>query len=130
MRVVKVTSAETAHPTGDPSFSVQQAFPAELSTAETDPFLMCDFFGPSVSAKRETNPDVFPVQWHPHRGMDICTYMLEGKGRHADSMGNREEFDAPGMQWCSVGSGIEHAEAGGTLAGENTTGFQVSVVSG
>ena len=46
-------------------------------------------------------------------------------GRHADSLGNRETFSAPGMQWCSVGSGIEHAEAGGTPAGQNTTGFQL-----
>jgi len=42
-------------------------------------------------------------------------------------MGNREEFDSPGLQWCSVGSGIEHAEAGGTPAGVNTTGFQIWV---
>jgi len=46
-------------------------------------------------------------------------------GRHADSLGNRELFSGPGMQWCSVGSGIEHAEAGGTPAGGNTTGFQL-----
>lgn len=49
----------------------------------------------------------------------------EGRGRHADSLGNRETFESPGLQWCSVGSGIEHAEAGGTPAGLNTTGFQI-----
>ncbi len=58
-------------------------------------------------------------------GMDICTYMKEGVGRHADSLGNRETFNTPGVQWCSVGSGIEHAEAGGTPEGMNETGFQV-----
>jgi len=57
--------------------------------------------------------------------MDIATYMLEGVGRHADSLGNRETFESPGMQWCSVGSGIEHAEAGGTPAGSSTIGFQL-----
>jgi redox-sensitive bicupin YhaK (pirin superfamily) len=71
--------------------------------------------------------DEYPIGWHPHRGFDICTYLIEGVGRHADSLGNRETFSAPGMQWCAVGSGIEHAEAGGTPAGANTTGFQIWV---
>merc|ERR1719353_676927 len=46
-------------------------------------------------------------------------------GRHADSMGNRETFRSPGFQWLSVGSGIEHAEGGGTPLGERTHGFQI-----
>ena len=49
--------------------------------------------------------------------MDICTYLIKGIGRHADSLGNRESFKSPGIQWCSVGSGIEHAE-GITFFGE------------
>ena len=36
--------------------------------------------------------DRFPVGWHPHLGMDIMTYIREGRGRHADSLGNREEL--------------------------------------
>jgi redox-sensitive bicupin YhaK (pirin superfamily) len=48
-------------------------------------------------------------------------------GRHADSLGNRGTYSTPGMQWMSVGSGVEHAEAGGTPAGHNTTGFQLWV---
>jgi redox-sensitive bicupin YhaK (pirin superfamily) len=40
-------------------------------------------------------------------------------------MGNRETFDSPGFQWMSVGSGIEHAEGGGTPAGQRTHGFQI-----
>jgi len=40
-------------------------------------------------------------------------------------MGNRETFSSPGFQWMSVGSGIEHAEGGGTPKGENTHGFQI-----
>lgn len=57
--------------------------------------------------------------------MDICTYLIEGIGRHGDSLGNREEFATPGIQWISVGSGIEHAEGGGTPAGVNMQGFQI-----
>jgi hypothetical protein len=51
--------------------------------------------------------------------------MIAGTGRHADSMGNRETFESPGLQWISVGSGIEHAEAGGTKAGQDQEGFQI-----
>ena len=47
-------------------------------------------------------------------GMDIMTYLISGTGRHADSLGNRGEFKSPGAQWISVGSGIEHAEGGGS----------------
>ena len=64
------------------------------------------------------DPDRFPVNWHPHRGMDILSYLKTGVGRHGDSMGNRENFETPGMQWISCGSGIEHAEGGGTPKGE------------
>ena len=58
------------------------------------------------------DPDHFPVDWHPHRGMDILSYFRTGLGRHGDSLGNRESFETPGMQWMSVGSGVEHAEGG------------------
>jgi len=106
---------------------VQQSMPAIVPEAEADPFLMCDEFGPTPSKKAYGNDTDagFDVAWHPHHGMDILSYMVEGKGRHADSMGNRETFDSPGFQWMSVGSGIEHAEGGGTPAGENTHGFQI-----
>merc|ERR1712196_571918 len=42
-------------------------------------------------------------------------------------MGNRETFPSPSMQWISAGSGIEHAEGGGTPAGQYTTGWQIWV---
>lgn len=144
MPVIAVRKAQVAHPTGDPNFSVMQGFPKPFSAEESDPFLMCDVFGPTPSKGIETNPDKFPIGWHPHRGMDILTYLTEGIGRHADSLGNRGTFSSPGMQWISVvslflsmvvkpfqlnlllqGSGIEHAESGGTPAGENLQGFQI-----
>ena len=102
MKVLAVRGAEVAHPTGDPNFAVMQSFPSVFSAKEADPFLMCDAFGPVKSPGIETNPDKFQVQWHPHRGMDILTYITEGVGRHADSLGNRGEFASPGMQWISV----------------------------
>lgn len=127
MPVQYIRDARTAHPTGDPSFAVKQCFPSAVPEQESDPFLMCDEFGPTPSkgAHGDDSDEGFDVGWHPHHGMDILSYMVEGKGRHADSMGNRETFDSPGFQWISVGSGIEHAEGGGTPAGERTHGFQI-----
>lgn len=125
MEILRIAKTKTTHPTGDPNFAVQQAFPAAVSAEEADPFLMCDRFGPVVSEGKATSDDEFPIGWHPHIGMDIATYMDRGVGRHADSMGNREEFASPGMQWISVGSGIEHAEGGGTPKGDLNSGFQI-----
>lgn len=127
MRIVALRPARTAHPTGDPNFAVQQCMPGAFEESESDPFLMCDEFGPTVSqgAYDNNSDEGFDVAWHPHHGMDILSYIIEGKGRHADSLGNRETFDGPGFQWLSVGSGIEHAEGGGTPKGERTHGFQI-----
>ena len=127
MAVALMGRAQKTHPTGDPKFSVMQAFPATVAAAESDPFLMCDHFGPTLSKGVAKHPDEFPIPWHPHRGMDILTYLTRGVGRHGDSLGNREEFATPGMQWISVGSGIEHAEGGGTPAGQMMEGFQIWV---
>ena len=120
-----VRAAGVTYPSGDPNFSVLQAFPNAFSSKESDPFLMCDDFGPEVSKGRIDDPDDFSLGWHPHRGQDLLTYMTRGVGRHGDSMGNREEFKAPSMQWITAGSGIEHAEGGGTPAGEWMQGFQI-----
>lgn len=125
MRLLQIRKAQVTHPTGDPKFSVMQAFPSAFSPEESDPFLMCDHFGPAVGTGVVSDPDEFPIGWHPHRGMDICSYMLSGTGRHADSMGNRGTYPSPGIQWISVGSGIEHAEGGGSPSGEVMEGFQI-----
>ena len=127
MPVLKVALSKVTYPTGNKAFSVMQAFPAAISEAEADPFLMCDHFGPTKSKGVAAHADAFDVPWHPHRGMDIATYLISGVGRHADSLGNRETFETPGLQFCSVGSGIEHAEGGGTPVGDVMEGFQLWV---
>jgi len=55
----------------------------------------------------------------------VVTYLKMGIGRHADSLGNRETFATPGMQWMNCGSGVEHAEGGGTPKGTPGEGFQI-----
>ena len=124
LRALAVRKAEVTYPTGSKTFAVLQAFPAGFTAEEADPFLMLDHFGPAASKGLAATPDSFDVPWHPHRGQDILTYMVSGVGRHADSLGNRETFATPGAQWISVGSGIEHAEGGGTPAGVAQEGFQ------
>lgn len=125
MRVMDMRRAAKTYPTGDPKFAVMQSFPAGFAPEESDPFLMCDHFSETVKRPPSSDPDEFPISWHPHRGMDLVTYLREGVGRHADSMGNRESFASPGMQWISSGSGIEHAEAAETPVGQRHTGFQI-----
>jgi len=123
MQVRRVVKAGLTRPFGDER-TVNQAFPAGVPSEESDPFLMCDYLAiPSPGLAED--PDHFDVGWHPHRGMDILTYLKSGVGRHGDSMGNRETFATPGMQWISCGSGIEHAEGGATPAGEIMEGLQI-----
>jgi quercetin 2,3-dioxygenase len=70
-----------------------------------DPFLLLDLFGSEDEGQYLPG---FP--WHPHRGIETVTYMLEGTVRHGDSMGN-SGFIGPGdVQWMTAGSGIIHEE--------------------
>ncbi len=70
-----------------------------------DPFLMLDDFHSANPA--EYLPG-FP--WHPHRGIETITYLLEGLVEHGDSMGNRGAIGAGDVQWMTAGSGIVHQE--------------------
>lgn len=126
MPITTITSQGITHPFGDHR-SVKQAFPSAIPSHQSDPFLMCDYFDMVESTGKAKHEDDYPVNWHPHRGFDIATYIRTGVGRHADSLGNRETFDSPGMQWMSVGSGVEHAEGGGNEVGTQVQGFQIWV---
>ena len=70
-----------------------------------DPFLMLDDFHTS-------NPDEYLAgfPWHPHRGIETITYVLEGVVEHGDSMGNKGTIGAGDVQWMTAGSGIIHQE--------------------
>jgi redox-sensitive bicupin YhaK (pirin superfamily) len=70
-----------------------------------DPFLMLDDFR---ADRPEDYLSGFP--WHPHRGIETVTYMLEGKVEHGDSIGNAGSVDAGDVQWMTAGSGIIHQE--------------------
>jgi quercetin 2,3-dioxygenase len=86
-----------------------------------DPFLMLDDFR---AERPEDYLAGFP--WHPHRGIETVTYMLEGTVEHGDSMGNRGNVDAGCVQWMTAGSGIIHQEMPKPVDG-NMGGFQLWV---
>ncbi|NTU44597.1 MAG: pirin family protein [Chlorobiaceae bacterium] len=70
-----------------------------------DPFLLLDDF-------RSDNPADYRkgFPWHPHRGIETITYVLEGNVEHGDSMGNKGVITAGAVQWMTAGSGIIHQE--------------------
>lgn len=74
-------------------------------TTEYDPFLMLDAFD---STNSEDYIKGFP--WHPHRGIETITYLIEGNIAHGDSLGNVGNIYDGDCQWMSAGSGIIHQE--------------------
>ena len=86
-----------------------------------DPFLLLDSFG---SDKPEDYMAGFP--WHPHRGIETVTYMLNGEVEHGDSLGNKGTIGSGDIQWMTAGSGIIHQEMPKRAAGKSI-GFQLWV---
>ncbi len=70
-----------------------------------DPFLMLDDFGSANPADYMAG---FP--WHPHRGIETVTYVLQGAVDHGDSMGNAGSIGPGQVQWMTAGRGIIHQE--------------------
>jgi redox-sensitive bicupin YhaK (pirin superfamily) len=85
-----------------------------------DPFLLLDDFHSAEPA--EYLPG-FP--WHPHRGIETITYVLQGDVEHGDSMGNRGVISPGDVQWMTAGSGIIHQEMPKGDAGGRMWGFQL-----
>jgi hypothetical protein len=48
--------------------------------------------------------------WHPHRGIETITYLIEGDIEHEDSLGNKGSILEGECQWMTAGSGIIHQE--------------------
>ena len=70
-----------------------------------DPFLMLDEF---YSDDPDDYIGGFPP--HPHRGFETVTYMLAGRMRHEDHLGNQGDLEPGGVQWMSAAGGIIHSE--------------------
>ena len=86
-------------------FPVRRAFHG-VSMADLDPFVHMDQMGEVLYAPGE--PKGTP--WHPHRGFETVTYMIDGTFQHRDSIGGGGLIENGGTQWMTAGSGILHIE--------------------
>src|ERR1700684_3025734 len=101
-------------------FPVVRAF-AGVSTAALDPFVHMDQMGEVEYQPGEPRG----TDWHPHRGFETVTYMIDGKFEHQDSHGGGGLITDGATQWMTAGSGILHietppaglVESGGTFHG-------------
>ena len=87
-------------------FPVRRAF-AGVNLADLDPFLHLDQMGEVNYAPGE--PKGTP--WHPHRGFETVTYMIDGIMEHRDSIGGGGLISDGDTQWMTAGSGLLHIEA-------------------
>ncbi|CRK74491.1 pirin family protein [Nereida ignava] len=88
--------------------------------SELDPFLLFDDFRNDLPAHFEKG---FP--WHPHRGIETITYVLNGTVDHGDSLGNTGTLGAGDVQWMTAGRGIMHQEMPHGNAAGQMHGFQL-----
>jgi quercetin 2,3-dioxygenase len=87
-------------------FPVRRAF-AGIDLAQLDPFVMMDQMGEVDYAPGE--PKGTP--WHPHRGFETVTYIIDGVFDHQDSHGGGGSITNGDTQWMTAGSGLLHIEA-------------------
>ena len=86
-------------------FVVRRPFPsADLSLA--DPFLLLDQIGEVEYAPGEAKG----TSWHPHRGFETVTYMIDGALEHQDTTGGGGMITDGATQWMTAGAGIQHIE--------------------
>ena len=102
-RVKMITSAPQAFE-GE-GFPVRRAF-AGIPTADLDPFIHMDQMGEVEYLPGE--PKGTP--WHPHRGFETFTYLMDGEFLHQDSHGGGGTIREGGTQYMTAGDGILHIE--------------------
>ena len=101
-------------------FPVRRAF-AGIDTRLLDPFIMMDQMGEVDYQPGEPKG----TSWHPHRGFETVTYIMDGAFQHQDSHGGGGFIADGATQWMTAGSGILHIEtppaelviSGGTFHG-------------
>lgn len=115
-----VSRAWTGQPTIEGAgVHLRRAFPGR-GAPELDPFLLLDCFH---SSNRKDYEKGFP--WHPHRGMETITYVLDGDVEHGDSLGNKGLISSGDVQWMTAGSGIIHQEMPKGSSSGDMWGFQL-----
>ncbi|MDP9222014.1 MAG: pirin family protein [Actinomycetota bacterium] len=86
-------------------FPVRRAF-AGVDLRDLDPFIHMDQMGEVEYAPGEPKG----TAWHPHRGFETVTYMLDGTFQHQDSNGGGGVIYDGATQWMTAGAGILHIE--------------------
>src|SRR5262245_15753913 len=86
-------------------FPVRRAF-AGVDMADLDPFIHMDQMGEVDYAPGEPRG----TDWHPHRGFETVTYMIDGTFQHQDSNGGGGVITNGATQWMTAGGGILHIE--------------------
>jgi hypothetical protein len=102
--VAKVVNAHSQ--TEGAGFTIRRPFPGVLSMADADPFLLLDHLGPQVNAPEEAKG----APWHPHRGFETVSYILDGEIAHHDTNGGGGVIREGDTQWMTAGGGILHDE--------------------
>lgn len=102
--VISVTTAPTGYE-GE-GFPVRRAF-AGVNVSALDPFLHMDQMGEVEYAPGEPKG----TSWHPHRGFETVTYMIDGQMAHQDSHGGGGLITNGDTQWMTAGAGLLHIEA-------------------
>ncbi|WP_431772066.1 pirin family protein [Streptomyces cucumeris] len=87
-------------------FPVRRAF-AGIDHRYLDPFIMMDQMGEVEYAPGEAKG----TPWHPHRGFETVTYLIDGTFVHQDSHGGGGTINDGDTQWMTAGSGLLHIEA-------------------
>ncbi len=108
MAVERGVRSVTTAPSGleGEGFPVRRAF-AGVDLATLDPFIHMDEMG-----EVEWEPGAAKgTAWHPHRGFETVTYLLDGTFRHEDSNGGGGIISDGDTQWMTAGGGILHIEA-------------------
>jgi redox-sensitive bicupin YhaK (pirin superfamily) len=105
--VIRPVRSITDAPSGfeGEGFPVRRAF-AGVSLADLDPFIHMDQMGEVEYAPGEPKG----TAWHPHRGFETVTYMIDGTFQHQDSIGGGGLITNGSTQWMTAGSGILHIE--------------------
>jgi hypothetical protein len=105
--VIRAVKRITDAPAGfeGEGFPVRRAF-AGVPVAELDPFIHMDQMGEVEYAPGEPKG----TAWHPHRGFETVTYMIDGTFQHQDSIGGGGLITNGSTQWMTAGSGILHIE--------------------
>jgi len=102
--VARVVTAQ--HTFEGAGFEVWRPFPGPLDMAAADPFLLLDQLGPVWNEPRTAKG----APWHPHRGFETVTYLLDGEVAHHDSHGGGGVIGEGDTQWMTAGGGILHDE--------------------